>query len=266
LALLDVLDKLFDVLYAPLLSLSPLVGLTIISLALGAFTLLIFRLASHSGKRLAISEEIRTLRMEVRLYREDSRRTLRLLGRLMALELRSMRHSLIPAFACIVPALIILAQTEPFFRAYPVRLRPGETVLVMAESDTSESNAPKELELIPSGGLEVLEEFRKDGAWGWRLTALEVGRHPFRIRSGSQVAAHEVMAGYHLARLSPVREKDNFLHLKKNSLPPDGALARIGVLYHPIRPLGDMGGNWLFYVLGVSILFGLLLKRVFGFV
>ncbi len=210
---------------------------------------------------MAIREEIRTLRMEIRLYREDSRRTLRLLGNLMGLQLRSMWHSMIPAFACIVPALIILAQTEPFFQAYPVR--PGETVVVMAELDSSRRDTPIELALIPSRGLEVVETFRKDRAWGWRLAVHEAGRLPFRIRTGSQLVAHEVVAGQRPTRISPVREKYNFLFHKGKPLPPDGTLARIGVLYRPIRPLGDMGGNWLFYVLGVSILFGLVLKWVF---
>ncbi len=82
---LKIVDDFFDLIYTPLLPMPPLLGLSIISMLISTLTLIIFRIAGNPEKRGPLRRQIRTLWLELRLYREDATYTLRLLARLICI-------------------------------------------------------------------------------------------------------------------------------------------------------------------------------------
>jgi uncharacterized membrane protein (DUF106 family) len=262
--------KVFDLIFAPFRSMSPWVGMVLISLITGILMLLVFKWTSHQKGIRRIKDRIKAHLLELRLFKDNLGISMRAQGKILQCNLKYIAYSAKPMLVMIIPLILILIQLN-FWFGYQ-SLAPHEHAILKVKLEKNIRPIEADVRLIPPSEIIVetpplrISEKREIN---WRISVREKGIHRLRIIVGGQELEKHIAAGQRpLSRLSPFKIKRGFLReiLYPGEIPlqRDIPVESIEIAY-PTQGMNLFGWkiHWLIVYFVLSILFGFALKRVF---
>lgn len=262
------LDSVIRVFFYPIRALNPWVGMTVVSLATSSMLLLVFRYLSNQQEIRRVKDRIKAHLLEMLLYRDDLRASLRAQGRILSCNLRYLSCTLKPLLVMSVPVLLVLIHLEFWFGYQP--LKPGEAAILKVKLAGGMQPSRTRLALQHSSGIDVeTDPLRIDAERevDWRLRAKEDGRQKIKLETGGETIEKEVaVGGTSLSRVSPARVRsswrDELLNPGEPMIPASSFIERIEISY-PRSGMAFLFGwrpHWLLVYFTLTIIFALVLK------
>jgi uncharacterized membrane protein (DUF106 family) len=266
----SILGKVFDVLLLPFRSLNPWAGMVFISLLTGLLMLLIYRLTSNQTGIRRVKDKIKAHLLELRLFKDNMGVTMKAQGRILGANARYLALNIKPLLVMIIPLVLILAQLNLWFGSEPLSVGRPAILKVRLEPDVNVLNTEFSLESPPEIRIETpplrLEESREVD---WRFRPTAPGIFNLTVRAGDKSYLKAVTVdGRPLGKVSSLKVNrnllDELLYPGEKPLPKDSRIKAVEIL-HPARrlPLFGLRLHWLIGYLGLSILFGFILKKPF---
>lgn len=262
---------LFDALLYPFREMSPLVGLTLMSVLFGVGMLVVLKYTSNQEKLDAIKRKIHASLFEIRLFNDDLRAILRAQWDILRHNVRYLGLWMVPMLVMTVPMLLMVGQLH-FHYGYR-GLEPGEQTLFTVELTQDRGSKP-------AANLELPEGLRIDAGpiWipaerelSWRLEAEDWGDYEVVFEIDGERYEKNVQVAKNIARRSPVRPAatfvDQLLYPAEAPLPVEGAVNSISMTY-PSADGGISGWDseltWMLIFVVLSIIAAFALKGPFG--
>ncbi|NIM91785.1 MAG: hypothetical protein GTO17_12660 [Candidatus Aminicenantes bacterium] len=265
----SIFGKIFEIIFIPFRSLSPWVGMTLISLLTGLLMLLIFRYTSNQEGIRKVKNKIKAHLLELRLFKDSLALSLKAQGNIFRSNIKYIGYSGKPLLVMIVPLILILIQLN-FWFAYQ-SLQPGEITILKVKVQEGQNILDLELKIEPPRSLAIetlplrIEEQQEIN---WRLRAKEGGLHSLVFRINGQSFVKKVsVAQKPLSRISPLRVRRNFIDELFNPgeapISKDIPVKSIEVKY-PNKNMNLFGWHihWIIVYFALSIIFGFALKGV----
>ena len=267
------LRTLVDGLLYPFRDLSPIVGLTVVSLVTAIGLLIVFKHTSNQKALEDVKRKIHAGLFEIRLYNDDFRSIMRAQRGILRANLTYMRHSMAPMIWTLPPLILLIAQLQ-FHYGYS-GLTPGQDVLLkieLAERAYAGDGKPPYAVTTPEGLQlnDIAVWIPTLGEMAWRLTADAPGNYELEIRNGTETATatKTVRVSDSVVRRSPFKVRgflNELIYPAEASLPSDGAIESITVTYPDANV--DVFGfelHWMIVYFVLSILFAFILRGPFG--
>lgn len=262
--------KIVDILVLPFRGLSPWFAMIFVSLATAFLMLWIFKLTSNQERIKKAKNAIKAHLLELRLFKDDMRISLRAQGKILKANLTYVTANLKPMLVMIVPIILVLAQLNLWFGA--AALKPGEQALVKVGLDKAKDPLAIEIGLEPSAGIAVETpgvRVPDEHEIAWRIRALADGPATLTFTvAGRTIVKPVAVGGRALAKVSPLTvDRSVFrqlLYPGEKPLPGDAPLRSIEILYQA-KNLSFFGlsVNWLIAYFILSIIFGFAFKGIF---
>ena len=265
-----ILRTIFDLLLSPFRSLPAIVSLTLVSLVVSVFMLLVFKRTSNQAKLALVKRRVHAGLFEIRLFNDDLRAILRAQNDILRANARYLGLSLVPMVFILPPLVLVMAQLQ-FHYAYQ-GLRPGQAAVV-----TAELRAPAALSSRPEATLVAPDGIRVEtpalwmpsvGQLAWRIRAERQGDYALALSvAGAEAVTKSVRVTDAIVRRSPLRVDGGFwnqlLYPAESPLPSAGPLREIRVTY-PETGVDVFGFemHWMIPFFVLSIVFAFALKGV----
>jgi len=267
-----ILRTLVDGLLYPFRDLSPLVGLTVVSLLTAMGLLIVFKHTSNQKALEDVKQKIHAGLFEIRLYNDDFRAIMRAQAGILRANLTYMRYSMAPMIWTLPPLVLLIAQLQ-FHYGY-AGLTPGQEVLLKVEFSEGAyggNEKPPVTVTTPEGlKLDDLAVWIPTlGEMAWRLTAAAPGDYELEIRNGAEAAATKtVRVADNVVRRSPFKVRgvlNELIYPAEPSLPQGGAIEAITVTY-PEADVDVFGFelHWMIVYFVLSMVFAFILRGPFG--
>ena len=254
----------------PFRGVSPWFGMAAVSLLTALLMLEVYKLTSDQAAIRRAKDRIKAHLLEMRLYKDSLRVTLRAQAAILKANLAYMAANLKPLAVMIVPLVLVLAQLSLWYDRAP--LEPGEETLVKVGLERTADPVGLELGLEAPPGLEITSpavRIPDEHEVVWRIRAVAGGTHRLRLRTGGRTIEKSVaVGGRPLTRVAAVASRGSFakrlLHPGEPPLPGGTAVRTVEVLYRA-GSLSAFGirVHWLVAYLVLSVAFGFALKGVF---
>jgi uncharacterized membrane protein (DUF106 family) len=254
----------------PFRGISPWFGMAAVSLLTALLMLEVYKLTSDQAAIRRAKDRIKAHLLEMRLYKDNMRVTLRAQAAIVKANLAYMGANIKPLAVMIVPLVLILAQLSLWYDRAP--LEPGEETLVKAGLAETADPVSLGLDLEAPPGLEITSpavRIPDEHEVVWRIRALAEGAYRLRLRAGGHTIEKTVMVGGPpLTRVSTLASRgsivERVLYPGEPPLPDGTAVRSVEVLYRPGR-LAAFGlrVHWLVAYFAMSIVIGFALKGVF---
>jgi hypothetical protein len=262
--------RIFEVVFLPFRQASPWFGMILISLLTGLLMLFIFRHTSNQEGIRRAKNRIKAHLLELRLYKDNMRVSLKAYGRILLANLKYLSHSARPMLVMILPILLILIQLNLWFGYRSLDV--GQEAVLKIQLEEGKNPLQADIAIEPPAGISVetlalrIEELREID---WRLRALDKGVHTITLRWENQSFSKQVSVGQnHLSKISALKAGSSFLAQMFNPgerpLPKNLGIRSVEVAYP--APGMDLFGwhiHWLIVFFALSIIFGFGLKGFF---
>jgi uncharacterized membrane protein (DUF106 family) len=262
--------KIFDVLFLPFRSMSPWVGMILISFLTGLLMLFVFKWTSNQSGIQKVKNKIKAHLLELRLFKDSLSQSLRSQGNILRCNLRYISYSAKPMLVMIIPLILILVQLN-FWFGYE-SLTPNESAILKIKLEEGRNPMDTQIELQPSPGLELetpplrIEESHEIN---WRFSARQEGMQQFLVTiDGETISKNVSVAQKPLSKISPLKTNKKFLDQVlyptespiKNQIP----IQAIEIQY-PGKSMDLFGWkiHWIIAYFILSIVFGFAFKGVF---
>jgi uncharacterized membrane protein (DUF106 family) len=259
-----------DAVLWPFRGLAPWFGMTAVSFLTALLMLEVYKLTSNQAAIRRAKDRIKAHLLELRLYKDNMRVTLRAQAGILKANLAYMAANLKPLAVMIVPLVLILAHLSLWFDRAP--LAPGEETLVKVGLEKSADPLSLALEIEAPPGLEVSSpavRIPDEHEVVWRIKALAAGNAKLVLRvAGRTIEKSVTVGGRPLTMVSPLASRGSFwkqvLYPGERPLPAGTPVRSVEVLYPPDRLIAfGFGVHWLVAYLILSIAFGFAFKGVF---
>jgi uncharacterized membrane protein (DUF106 family) len=265
-----VFGRIVDLILLPFRGLSPWFGMTVISLLTALLMLEVYKLTSNQAAIRRAKDRIKAHLLEMRLYKDSMRVTLRAQADILKANLAYMAANLKPLVVMIVPLVLILAQLSLWFDRAP--LTPGRETLVKVGLEKTADPVSLDLQLetppaivISSPAVRIPDEHEVV----WRIKAVAEGTGRLVLRTGGRTLEKTVtVGGRPLTKVSALASRGSFgkrvLYPGEAPLPAGTPVRSVELLY-PAKSLVAFGlrVHWLVAYLVLSIVFGFAFKGVF---
>lgn len=266
----SVFGKIFELIFLPFLSMSPWIGMILISFLTALLMLLIFRFTSNQEGIRHVKNKIKAHLLELRLFKDSLSLSFRAQGNILRYNLKYIGYSTKPLLVMIIPLILILVQLNLWF-GYQT-LTPGQKTILKVKLEESHSPLNINLSIEPSSAfyietppLRIEEEMEIN----WRLNAREKGVHDLILTVTNQRLTKKVsIAQKPLSKISPLKVRRNFIDelLNPGESPFSGDLPIKTIeLKYPAKNMNLFGWHihWLIVYFALSIIFGFAFKGVF---
>jgi len=263
-------SRVFDAVMRLLAGTGPAWSMAILSFATGVVMIVIYRFTSNQDGIHEVKNKIKGHFLELRLFKDDLRFTLRAQRRIFRHNLTYMRYAVTPMLFMIVPVVLVLIQIHAWYAARPLHV--GETTLVTAKLAQWDAAVARGLSLeapegltVETAGVCVAE--RKEIVW--RVRGDTAGIYEVVIHNGDERFSKTLVVGDMMARTSSVKPQATFgaaiFEPGESPLPPGSVLETIEVAYKSAAvPFLWWRMNWLVLFFILSIVFGFLVKGPLG--
>jgi len=263
-------SRVFDAVMGLFARMGPGWAMVVLSFVTGTVMVAIYRVTSNQRGIHEVKNKIKGHFLELRLFKDDLRTTLRAQRRILRHNLSYMRYALTPMVFMIVPVVLLLVQMHAWFAARP--LLPGETTLVTAKLAHWDAAVARNLSIeVPEGitveTLGIYAPARTEVVW--RIRADAAGIHEIFIGSGERRFSKTVVAGDTMARVDAVKPQATFraalFEPGERPMPVGSVLESIEVEYQSTNaPFLWWDVNWLVLFFILSICFGFIVKGPLG--
>lgn len=270
-AVFGLMRALFDGMLYPFRGLSPLVGLTLVSVLFGIGMLVVLKYTSNQEKIEAVKRKIFASLFEIRLFNDD------LLAILRA-QWDVLRHNgsylllwLVPLLV-MIPPLVLMAGQLHFHYAYQ-GAEVGKPLVLEVQVAGQRGSKPAATLEVPEG-LEV----EQGPMWAsplnelsWRIRPVEPGEYKVVVTLDGASFEKQISVGEGpILRRSPVRPSPSFvdqlLYPAEAPLPASAPITSIGLTYPPAT--GGIGWPselaWMVVFLVVSMIAAFAFRKPFG--
>ena len=262
--------KLFDILFLPFRSMSPWIGMILISFLTGLLMLFVFKWTSNQQGIQKVKNKIKAHLLELRLFKDSLGQSLRSQGNILKCNLRYISYSFKPMLVMIVPLILILVQLN-FWFGYE-SLRPNESAILKITLADDQNPLETQITVQPSSGL-VMEtpplRIEESHEINWRFVATQEGIQRFDVTiDGTTVSKRVSVAQKPLSKISPLKPGKKILDqvLYPTEAPVDSRLPiqKIEIQY-PSKNMNLLGWgiHWIIVYFVLSIVFGFAFKGVF---
>jgi len=264
-----VVGRVVDLILLPFRGLAPWFGMTAVSLLTALLMLEVYKLTSNQDSIRRAKDRIKAHLLELRLYKDNMRVTVRAQAGILKANLAYMAANLKPLAIMIVPLVLILAQLSLWFDRAP--LRPGEETLVKVGLEENADPVSLGLELEMPPGLEISSppvRIPDMHEIVWRIKALSAGTGRLILRAGGRILEKTVtVGGRPLTKVSLLASRGSIwkqvLYPGERPLKGGTPVRSIEILYRA-ESLTAFGlrVHWLVAYLVLSIAFGFAFKGV----
>lgn len=266
----SIFGKLFDILFLPFRSMSPWIGMILVSFLTGLLMLFVFKWTSNQQGIQKVKNKIKAHLLELRLFKDSLGQSLRSQGNILKCNLRYISFSLKPMLVMIVPLILILVQLN-FWFGYE-SLRPKESAILKITLADDQNPLETQISIQPSSGL-VMEtpplRIEESHEINWRFAATQEGIQRFDVTiDGATVTKRVSVAQKPLSKISPLKPGKKFLDqvLYPTEAPVDSRIPiqKIEIQY-PDKSMNLFGWNihWIVAYFVLSIVFGFAFKGIF---
>lgn len=273
----SVFGKIFELIFFPFLSMSPWIGMILISFLTSLLMLFVFRFTSNQKGIRQVKNKIKAHLLELRLFKDSLSLSLKAQGNILRYNLKYIGYSAKPLLVMIIPLILILIQLNLWF-GYDA-LTPGQKTILKVKLEEGHNPLNINLAIEPSSGFDIetpplrIEEEREIN---WRLNAREKGVHDLILIATNQRLTKKVsIAQKPLSKISPLKVRRNFIDelLNPGESPFSGDLPIKTIeLKYPAKNMNLFGWNipwlwsippWLVIYFALSIIFGFAFKGIF---
>jgi hypothetical protein len=247
---------------------TPLLLVLAISIVIGLLMVIVFRYTSDQKAIGRAKDRLKAHLLAVRLFQDQLPVVMRAYGKILRGTGSYLRLAFTPFLIAILPITFLIVQLDRYFGWLP--LRPAQTFLVEARVDDPTALNEASLQLPPElSSSAPAVHVPKNNEIVWRVVAGREGRYDIRIAAAGQTLSKQVVVSPGLARISPVRLKDNFWERMFTSGEPalaeNSPVQSIAVSYPPrVISFAWMEWNWIVLFFVVSLIAGFVFKSVLG--
>ena len=266
----SILGKIFEILFIPFRSLSPWVGMIMISFLTALLMLLVFRFTSNQQGIRSVKDKIKAHLLEIRLFKDSLRISLKAQGNILRYNLKYIGYSAKPLLVMVLPLVLILIQLNLWF-GYS-SLDPGQKAILKAELDADQSLLDAQFVIEVPPGLEIESpplRIVEENEVNWRLQATEPGVHELAlVINGQRLIKKVAVAQKKLSRISPLKIRRNFIEELFNPgeppIPGKMPVKAIKIEY-PSQYMNFFGWriHWIIVYFALSVIFGFSFKGIF---
>ncbi len=250
------------------MALSPLLLVLAISILIGLLMVILFRYTSDQKAIGRAKDRLKAHLLAVRLFQDQLPVVMRAYARILRGTCSYLRLAFTPFLILILPITFLIIQLDRYFGWLP--LRPTQTFLVEARVEDPVAFDQVELQLPPQlASSAPAVHSSKDKEIAWRVVAQSEGQYDIRLAAAGQTVSKQVIVSPGLARISPVRLRDNFWErLFVSGEPPlagNSPIQSISISYPPrVIRFAGMEWNWIVLFFVVSLIAGFVFKTVLG--
>jgi hypothetical protein len=262
------LTAAFDLLLGPLSGWPPLASLAFVALVTAAIAMAVVRATSNQARVKRAKDGMYAALLEMRLFNDDLIAIARATGDAIIGNGRYLTASLTPILWLLIPFGLATPHLEAYYgsKGLPV----GEPALVTAHVRDGVS-MPAALTLSAPSGIHVetpAVSFPDSRDVLWRIVGEQPGRYDVTIGGDAEPVSKSIAVGDAVTRRSDRRPAASWLEElaspSESPLPASTAIDRVTVTY-PSRDILVVGWRapWLLVYLGLTIVFGLIIGRLF---
>ena len=246
----------------------PLVWVLGISLVIGFLMVIVFRYTSDQKAIGRAKDRLKAHLLAVRLFQDQLPVVIRAYGKILRGTGSYLRLAFTPFLIAILPITFLIVQLDRYFGWLP--LQPAQSFLVVARVSDPATLNDAVLRLPPElSSSAPAVHVPKDEEIAWRVVAEREGQYEIKIATGGQTVSKQVVVSPGLARVSPVRLKDNFWERTFTSGEPalaDNSPVQSIAINYPAREISFawMEWNWIVLFFVVSLIAGFIFKSVLG--
>ena len=266
----SILGKIFDALFLPFRSMSPWVGMILISFLTGLLMLFVFKWTSNQQGIQKVKNKIKAHLLELRLFKDSLSQSLRSQGNILRCNLTYICYSLKPMLVMIIPLILILIQLN-FWFGYE-SLAPNESVLLKIKLAEDKNPLETQISVQPSSGL-VMEtpplRIEESHEINWRFSATQAGIQQFTVTiNGEKITKKVSVSQKPLSKISPLKTNKKFIdqvmYPTESPIKSQIPVKSIEVQY-PTKSMSLFGWklHWLIVYFALSIIFGFAFKGIF---
>ncbi|MGH9504510.1 MAG: hypothetical protein ACRD20_16790 [Terriglobales bacterium] len=247
---------------------TPLLLVLALSIAIGLLMVIVFRYASDQKAIGQAKDRLKANLLAVRLFQDQLPVVMRAYGRILRGTGRYLRLAFTPFLIAILPITFLIVQLDRYFGWMP--LQPAQTFTVEARIDNPNALNEATLQLPPElSSSAPAVHVPKEKEIVWRVVAEREGQYDIHIAAAGQTVSKQVVIAPGLARLSPVRLKDNFWERMFTSGEPaladNSPVQSIAISYPPrVIDFAWMEWNWIALFFVVSLIAGFIFKSILG--
>jgi hypothetical protein len=247
---------------------SPLLWVLAISIVIGFLMVVVFRYTSDQKAIGRAKDRLKAHLLAVRLFQDQLPVVMRAYGKILRGTGSYLRLAFTPFLIAILPVTFLIVQLDRYFGWMP--LQPAQAFLVEARLEDPAALNEASLQLPPelsSSAPAVHVPQEKEVVW--RVVAARAGEYNIQITAAGQTVSKQVVVAPGLARVSPVRLKDDFWERVLTSGEPalaDNSPVRSIAINDPAREISFawMEWNWIVLFFVVSLVAGFICKSVLG--
>jgi hypothetical protein len=246
----------------------PLLLVLAISIVIGLLMVIVFRYTSDQKAIGRAKDRLKAHLLAVRLFQDQLPVVIRAYGKILRGTGSYLRLAFTPFLIAILPITFLIVQLDRYFGWLP--LRPAQTFLVEARAEDPAALNEASLQLPPElSSSAPAVHVPKDKQIVWRVVAERAGQYDIHIAAAGQTVSKQVVVSPGLARVSPIRLKDNFWERMFTSGEPalaDNSPVQSIAISYPPRVIGFawMEWNWIVLFFVVSLVAGFIFKGVLG--
>lgn len=246
----------------------PLFMVLAISVVIGLLMVIVFRYTSDQKAIGRAKDRLKAHLLAVRLFQDQLPVVMRAYGKILRGTGSYLRLAFTPFLIAILPITFLIVQLDRYFGWMP--LQPAQTFLV--EARVEDPTALNEASLLLPSELSSSApavHIPKEKEVVWRVVADRTGQFEIQLAAAGQTVSKQVVIGPGLARISPVRLKDNFWERIFTSGEPalaDNSPVQSITIDYPPREISFawMQWNWIVLFFVVSLIAGFVFKSVLG--
>jgi len=262
--------KIFDALFLPFRSMSPWVGMILISFLTGLLMLFVFKWTSNQKGIQKVKNRIKAHLLELRLFKDSLSQSLRSQGNILRCNLKYISYSAKPMLVMIIPLVLILIQLN-FWFGYE-SLNPNQSTILKIKLTEDQNPLEAQIAVQPSSGL-VMEtpplRIEESHEINWRFSATQEGIQQFTVTINGETVTKKVsVAQKPLSKISPLKTNKKFLDqvMYPTESPIKGNLPVEAIeIQYPTKSMSLFGWklHWLIVYFALSIIFGFVFKGIF---
>ncbi len=266
--LINMLNTIFDIFFAPFSKMAPIYGITWVSGLTALIVIPIFKYTSNQEGIKGIKDRIIGHILEIRLFKDDMKVMLSAQKNILKYNMIYIGHMLKPLIFIMIPVVIILVQTEARFGYRPLKV--GESFVVKIEKSHADYS---DIELLVPEGIKIetpllsinrgdIEEIY------WRLRALKDGEFTLHFKGKDSDVEKKVIVGSSIKRFSAAMVKGGLIHFllhpADKPLPETFSIEEIRIDYPPMY-IKVFGWNfhWLVPYLIITLILSFILIKPF---
>jgi hypothetical protein len=266
----SVFGKIFDALFYPFRSMSPWIGMIVVSFLTGLLMLFVFKWTSNQKGIQQVKNKIKAHLLELRLYKDSLSLSLRAQGNILRCNLKYIGFSTKPMLVMILPLILIIIQLN-FWFGYE-SLTPNQSALLKIKLKDNQNPLDFPIDIQTSPGLEIESlplRIEEASEINWRFSAKEEGLQQIAfVIKGETVTKKVSVAQRPLSKVSPMKPGKSFLKqvMYPTEAPIKGHLPIKAIeIQYLTKGMSFLGWriHWLIAYFVLSIIFGFSFKGVF---